>query len=192
MRKIYAKFENNKGKALDGIIVKFRIVGKNRQPISVADKYTAESVLALEVGVESDKTGKMEVDLWENSRGSVENYYLVEIILERVYRHIIFIPQGDSPLELYQLIAETERNPRQYWTSNPIDRVDMIEMIDLSLAGNDLQLTTDESNVINQFYNYADGLPYEPNLISKMEEVDNTFKKRLAYNIPLNLKTTGV
>lgn len=192
MRKVYSVFTNNKGEPLSDIIVKFRIVGKNRQQISVEDKYTGEAVLDREIGVQSDKLGRMEVELWENSRSNTENYYLVELVLDRIFRHIIFLPQGDHPIELYKLIAESEKNPRHYWTSDPINRVDFVELIDQSLAGVDLKLTTDEQNVIDQFMNFADNLPYQPDLISKMEDVDNTLKNRLRIDIPLNLKTTGV
>lgn len=192
MRKVYAVFNDNKGQPLSDIIVKFRIVGKNRQPISVDDKYTGTSVLDREIGVQSDKMGRLEVNLWENSRSNTENYYSVELVLDRIFRHIIFVPAGDEPIELYKLIADTEKNPRQYWTSNPIDRVDFVEMIDQSLGGTDLKLTTDEQNVIDQFMNFADDLPYQPDLISKMEDVDTTLKNRLIVGIPLNLKTTGV
>lgn len=192
MRKVYSVFTNNKGEPLSDIIVKFRIVGKNRQQISVEDKYTGEAVLDKEIGVQSDKLGRMEVELWENSRSNTENYYLVELVLDRIFRHIIFLPQGDNPIELYKLIAESEKNPRYYWTSDPISRVDFVELVDQSLAGVDLKLTTDEQNVIDQFMNFADNLPYQPDLISKMEDVDNTLKNRLRIDIPLNLKTTGV
>lgn len=122
MRKVYSVFTNNKGEPLSDIIVKFRIVGKNRQQISVEDKYTGEVVLDREIGVQSDKLGRMEVELWENSRSNTENYYLVELVLDRIFRHIIFLPQGDHPIELYKLIAESEKNPRHNWTSDLITR----------------------------------------------------------------------
>lgn len=88
------------GKPLAGITLKFTLVDKHCHAISAYDRFTKVKVVG-ETRVKTNANGEFKVNLWPNTRGDVQTYYLVHGDIAGVERFMSVLVENQDPITLF-------------------------------------------------------------------------------------------